>query len=149
MHSAYILHTCFLDKDTRIARNNYVHFCFWYSLSLDKSFEHPRSPSDMSFQTKLGHLSFGNTFPNAMEFCERMPFTAMPLAKGRQRWVFDLPEADFAPHRKDGKIVLKHLGFTSRNMKNAGGFKHFSVHPYLGKMNPIWPIFLNGLKPPN
>jgi len=36
-----------------------------------------------------------------MEFCERMPFTAMPLAKGRQRWVFDLPEADFAPHRKD------------------------------------------------
>jgi len=91
----------------------------------------------MSFQTKLGHLSFGNTFPNAMEFCERMPFTAMPLAKGRQRWVFDLPEADFAPHRKDGKIVLEHLGFTSRNMKNAGGFKHFSVHPYLGKMNPI------------
>lgn len=65
------------------------------------------------FLSKRSHPSFGNTFPNAMEFCERMPFTAMPLAKGRQRWVFDLPEADFAPHRKDVEIVLetswKHL----------------------------------------
>ena len=130
------------DKDTGIARNNYLHFCIWYSLSLDapsffcssKSFEHPACPSDISFQTKppqfRKHLSkrHGVLWKDAFHSDAISQGSAKMGFWSARSWLCTAPKG-----RKDsfGNILVSHL-----ETWLAGGFKQFLLSSLFGEDEP-------------